>query len=144
MSENSPQNYLNKVHLLDAELAAAHNKTVEAVLHFKKAISFSNKHGFPHEEALCYERLGIFYSQINSPKASCESLMQSFACYGKWGAREKLVYLRTKHPFVSKWLDNDSSSMDFELQLQNSSSSVTSSLTENSEQKVKNLKKYSS
>ena len=96
MSENSPQNYLNKVHFLDAELSAAHDKTSEELLHFKKATSL---HGFSHEEALCCERFGIFYSQINSPKASCETLMQSYACYGKWGAREKLVHLRTKHPF---------------------------------------------
>ena len=76
VSENSPQNYLNKVHLLDAELSAAHDKTSEEVLHFKKATSLSNKHVFFHEEALYCERFGTLYSQINSPKASCESLTQ--------------------------------------------------------------------
>ena len=39
--------------------------------------------------------------------------------------RENLVHLRTKYPVISKRLDNDSSSMDFELQLENSSSSAT-------------------
>ena len=54
LSNNSPMNYINKVCLLKAELAAMSGDTMILNL-FDKAITSSQKHRFTHEEALACE-----------------------------------------------------------------------------------------
>ena len=60
LSQYAPENYTNKVILLDAELAVVRNDMHKYKACFKDAITLSRKHGFIHEEALAYEREGLF------------------------------------------------------------------------------------
>lgn len=68
--DNAPENYLNKYHLLEAELAAVQKNQTQALIHYEKAISLSNKNNFVHEEALACERAGIFHLEIESKEAT--------------------------------------------------------------------------
>merc|ERR1712151_1205506 len=55
---DAPENFLNKYHLLEAELAAVQKNETIALNHYRKAISLPNKNNFVHEEALACERAG--------------------------------------------------------------------------------------
>jgi len=50
---NAPENFFNKVRLLEAELAAMQKKEVEAKSKFKQAILLSKKYESLSEEAIC-------------------------------------------------------------------------------------------
>jgi len=139
MAKDSPANYLNKVHLLEAELAVVNRNTPEAVSHYQKAILWSNKNGFLHEEAMACERAGIFFLEIYSSNDARESLSQSYTCYEKWGANAKMVQLRTIYPFLCK-RRKKGSSIDAELQLESINLSTVSTLTEISKKEKKKLK----
>ena len=56
LSQYAPENYINKVILLDAELAVVRNDMHKSKACLKDAFSLSRKHGFIHDEALAYER----------------------------------------------------------------------------------------
>merc|ERR1712032_1372662 len=76
MSDINPKNYINKFHLLKAEIAAALADESNALQHFRKSISLSNENCFKHEEALACERAGIFYLRLNSQQIASEFLNQ--------------------------------------------------------------------
>jgi len=102
MSEDAPENYLNKVHLLEAELAVVYDDENKVLSNFQSAIDFSIKHNFPHEEAIIRERAAMYYIQIGSVQQATQSLKQSFQCYKKWGAVAKLKDLILRFPTIFK------------------------------------------
>jgi len=100
MSEISPENYQNKLYLLQAEMAVAFLDESAALTHFKKAICSSKKYCFQHEEALACERAGMFSLQLESQTLATQFLEQSFDCYYAWGANTKLKHLKSKYPNI--------------------------------------------
>lgn len=85
-SQYAPENYTNKVILLEAELAVVRNDMQKAKAHFEDAITLSKKHGFIHEEALACEREGLFFLKTESLDAAKISFRNAYHCYEKWGA----------------------------------------------------------
>merc|ERR1712151_1225774 len=92
-AETAPENCLNKVSLLEAELAVMQNKESHAKAHFQRAISLSKKHGFVNEEAVACERAAMFYLDLGLQQDATKLLLQSFDCYKVWGANSKLSHL---------------------------------------------------
>jgi len=104
LSENAPSNFLNKFHLLQAEMAVVLGNTPQANMHYQEAISLSEKNGFFNEEGIACERAGIFllqqYKQSNSSflaDAATQLFMTSYKCYEKWGAIEKMKQLKVQY-----------------------------------------------
>ena len=99
-AQNAPINYLNKCHLLEAELAVTCNKRPEAISHYEKAISLSKLHGFANEEAMACERLAIFHLELGSQQDATLLLVQSFNKYKDWGAVSKMLHLIKTYKFL--------------------------------------------
>ena len=78
---NSPENYLNKLHFLLAELAVIQKKNSEAESNYQTAISLSNKNGFVNKEAMACERYAIFHLELKQQLDAKKMLVQSFHCY---------------------------------------------------------------
>jgi len=103
-SSHSP-NCLNKLSLLEAELAASNCDIERAEAHYIKAILLSRKFAFINEEALACERAGLFFLEMNSLEKACQYLIQSYNCYKKWGAVAKMEHLIQNHVFLKDFTD---------------------------------------
>ena len=138
-STNAPQNYLNKVFLLEAEYNALHGKKEQAEECYAKAISVSRQNEFLHEEGIANERAGMYYSKSNQEKAVA-LLLQSYKCYKAWGAESKCQHLITLHPFLEKEVKKNNALQDFhELIINNDdeSHSSLSTIASNAKKRVR-------
>ena len=103
-SSHSP-NCLNKLSLLEAELAAANCDIKNAEACYVKAISLSRQFNFINDEALVCERAGLFFLEMNSLEKACQYLSQSYNCYKEWGAVAKMEHLIEIHSFLKDVID---------------------------------------
>jgi len=129
MSVDAPMNYLNKVHLLEAELAVINNNTSNAVSCYQSAIELSVKHNFLHEEALIRERAAMYHITIGSMQEATQLLLQSFSCYKKWGAVAKLKNLIIRFPNVFDDKRNSDNVDDFAINMELENHSMASMST---------------
>lgn len=132
MSEDAPENYLNKVCLLEAELAVVYEDKNKAISSFQRAIELSMKHNFLHEEAVTRERAAMYYIQNGLVKQSTQLLLQSFSCYKKWGAIAKLINLTLRFPTVFKKKGNNLhgfKTLEIDINVGNNSMDSVSMLT---------------
>ena len=100
ISNNAPMNYLNKLYLLEAELAVVEEDESKAILSYKNAITLSEEHGFVHEQAMICERAAMYYIQRGFALEAEKLLLQSFDCFKKWGAMAKLKSMIMKFPTI--------------------------------------------
>ena len=105
LCHDAPENFLNKYHFLQAELAAVQKNETQAIFHYKKAICLSTKNNFLHEGALACERAGIFYLELDSQEATV-LLLQSYRGYNIWGATTKMNHLLQNYPFLKDKVDH--------------------------------------
>jgi len=129
--QNVPQNYLNKLRLLEAELAVVQNDLSKAILRFKEAIALSRKNNFIQEEGLANERQGLFLLDMDSLDESHLSLRNAHACYEKWGATGMVQKLEKNYPSVFKGRKNHEFNVNESIDLQlNDPSECVSVLTD--------------
>ena len=129
--QNVPQNYLNKLRLLEAELAVVQNDQLKATPCFKEAIALSRKNNFIQEEGLANERQGLFLLDMNLLDKSHLSLRNAHACYKKWGATGMVHKLEEKYPSVFKERKNHEFNVNESIDIQlNDSSECVSVLTD--------------
>ena len=138
LSENAPSNFINKFHLMQAEMLVVLDDTKQANMHYQEAIRLSEKYGFVHEQALACERAGIFllqqYRQSNSPfsaKAATQLFITSHKCYETWGAIEKAKDLKAKYLSDTKW-DPSSALLNTSIEVDNGSQDSLSFISDNS------------
>ncbi|MBE7412543.1 MAG: AAA family ATPase [Leptospiraceae bacterium] len=82
----NPENFSNKVSLIEAEIAQMAGNVGKAIFLYEKAIQDSRKNLFLQDEALAYELAGKFYLKFNLKDNAKMCLSQSRICYNKWGA----------------------------------------------------------
>lgn len=121
LSLNAPENYSNKVHLIEAEIAILCNNRQYALMHYKRAISLSKKNCFSHEEGLACEMLGMHHFSIGENDVGSKFLIQSYECYEIWGAQAKLKQLTEKYPSLSKKMESSSKFFNTELNVESQS-----------------------
>ena len=107
-ADNAPENFRNKLMLLEAELAIMQKKESEAKSHYQKAISLSNKNGFPNEVALVFERAAIFYLDLDSDLYATKLLLQSYKCYQTWGAYSKMSHMIQRYSILKATIKDSS------------------------------------
>ena len=91
----SPENFSNKLHLVQAELAMNCGKRDEAMVHFRRSMERAEAQGFVHEQALACERAGYALQELErgTRKDAREYLVRARQLYDKWGARTKVEKL---------------------------------------------------
>jgi len=135
LSDNTPENFSNKYHLLEAELSAVDKNESQAIMHYRQAIYLSSRHSFVHEEALACERAGMFYLELGAEESAIPLLLQSYRRYEIWGATSKKNHLLKCYPLISDKLDHHSveiGKFNEGQEIDHSSHDDVSVLTENS------------
>ncbi|HNH07936.1 MAG TPA: GAF domain-containing protein, partial [Leptospiraceae bacterium] len=90
LSEISPENFLHKVILLDAEKAALEGRNFEAMKLYETAIESAWENGFTQNEAMASELAGMFYLKNGFEDIASLYLMRARSGYLSWGAISKL------------------------------------------------------
>jgi predicted ATPase len=85
----SPANTLNKVYLLEAEIAAGHGKIYEALEKFNDSISSAGKDNMLNEAGLACERAAMLLNRTGREKEAASFLEKAITAYDEWGAHGK-------------------------------------------------------
>jgi predicted ATPase/class 3 adenylate cyclase len=96
-SKHSPENFLHKYYLVEAEIAGLLKKEKEAKHFYDLAILHARENSYLQEEALAWELAGKFFSSSNEILAEVY-LQKAYACYMKWGAFAKTKSLELQFP----------------------------------------------
>ena len=84
--------------LLDAEVARAEGRFLEAGQAYDQAISLAMERRFLPAQALACERAAGFYSSHGLDRVALTYLRDAHYCYDKWGAAAKTQRLEADHP----------------------------------------------
>ncbi len=93
-SNDAPINFLGKIFLLKAELAAAVGTPKAAVHNFTCAIALSSKGGFVMLEALANERAGRYFLERRELSLAAHHFEEAHALYRTWGGCAKADQLQ--------------------------------------------------
>ncbi len=89
-TDNCPDNFAHKYHLVCAELAAVQGEPLEKVVeHYREALAAIRKREFPQMVALINERQGKFWIERNSDTIARAFLREAHYHYQQWGALRK-------------------------------------------------------
>lgn len=87
-------NCQNKLELMKAEYAYLKQDIALAAKSYEKAIDLSAKYLFVHEEALAFERFGIFHLERGDHATACGLFERASECYLRWGAYAKAAHIQ--------------------------------------------------
>ena len=108
-----PDNYLNKYHLVTAEIARVVGKHEQAAEHYDLAITTAAEVGYIHEAALAEELTGEFYLSQGRTKIAGYYLTDAYYGYSRWGAYAKTQALEAQYfPLLSRIVDRESMTTD--------------------------------
>jgi len=123
-----PENYQNKLSLLEAEMAAFTGQDYKAKYFYNMAVESSNVSNFTHEEALACERFGIFCIDSRNQEIGIHYLTRAVRCFSYWGAKTKVDHLINLHPEIER----DKKYVPFELEAHSNCVTAVSDFTNNS------------
>ncbi|KAL3764630.1 LOW QUALITY PROTEIN: hypothetical protein ACHAW5_001823 [Stephanodiscus triporus] len=86
----SSWNFLNKVHLLEAEQFSLQNHNSEAQASYAAAINSARSSGFIHEQGLACELAGHHYKKVFNLRCAWSFFDQAKRCYTEWGSQLKV------------------------------------------------------
>lgn len=86
----SSDNFVNKVRLLEAEIASAKGDQQAALSKYKESIEAARMQRFLHEQALANERAGYSLIKWGRSYDAQDFLKQAHLLYGRWGAFAKV------------------------------------------------------
>src|SRR6185295_7643308 len=93
-----PENFRSRAALADAEIARIEGRVVDAERLYDSALSAARASGFPHGEAIAYERAAEFWRARGLPLFGDAYLQQACAYYRRWGAEGKVKELTRRRP----------------------------------------------
>jgi predicted ATPase/signal transduction histidine kinase len=99
-AEAMPDNFLHKVHLVEAEQCRVLNQFAEAIAHYDSAIALATTYHYRQEEALANELAGKFYLNWGKVRVAQVYLTDACYAYALWGAKTKVSHLEQAYPFV--------------------------------------------
>jgi predicted ATPase/signal transduction histidine kinase len=97
-AESCPENYLNRYHLVSAELARIQGRDLEAMRLYEQAIRSAASNGLCQNQALANELCARFYRTRGFPGIAEHHLGEARACYRRWGADGKVRQLDQLYP----------------------------------------------
>ena len=84
LAKHSPENYLHKWHLIEAERCRVLGRKSKAWHHYQEAVRLAKENGFVNEEALALELTAKFYLNSNINLAH-HFLREAHDAYNRWG-----------------------------------------------------------
>jgi serine phosphatase RsbU (regulator of sigma subunit) len=88
------ENFNHKCHLVEAEYLHHTGNNETARTHFDRAISSAIKNRMIQDEALCWERAGLFYLELQEPQIARFYLQHAQSAYQRWGANAKVKQMQ--------------------------------------------------
>ena len=89
----APENFTSRLLLIDAELARADGRPLDAMQLYEGAIQAARTHGTPHVAALAFERAARFYAGRGLETLATACAASARAAYTQWGALGKVKQL---------------------------------------------------
>jgi predicted ATPase/signal transduction histidine kinase len=86
---NSPQNFLHKWHLVEAERHRVLGNTIKAAEHFDFAISGARRNGYVNAEAVGNSLAGKFYLSMGDKASARYHFSEAISNCRKWGAHAR-------------------------------------------------------
>ena len=96
-AKNCPENFVNKLYLIEAEKFRVFGHDLKAMEYYKKSIDSARENGIIHEEALANELAAKFYIERKMSEVAKPYLRNSHYCYMKWGAPNLVEMLERKY-----------------------------------------------
>jgi len=122
-SENSPENHLHKLHLIEAEIKSLSNDG-DAWQSYDLAIEQAKKFGFSNHLPICQELAGEYWINQNKMTMASSYIQAAYENYLSWGADAKAAHLIKHHQDILTQAQeqqspnkNDTSSYSQELDL---------------------------
>jgi predicted ATPase/signal transduction histidine kinase/CheY-like chemotaxis protein/tRNA A-37 threonylcarbamoyl transferase component Bud32 len=101
-SDSCPENYLHKVHLVEAEKFRINGDSWEALNCYDLAIENAKANGFIQNAALANELAGIMLLDAGYLKLASPYFIEAFNLYEAWGAKKKISHLKERYIFAFK------------------------------------------
>lgn len=92
-AKHAPANYAHKLKLMQAELNGVQGYELEARKAFDEAIDQAGVNGYVQEQALAFERAGLYYEQLGVDYLAQNMLQHAYRKWQEWGAKAKLTQL---------------------------------------------------
>lgn len=117
--ELSEINYKHRYELLLAEYSNVTGDTDQAVKYYSEAIKTARLNKFIHDEALAWERTGMYYRSLNQLEVAQFYLSNAYKTYAKWGADAKLGQMLTHYQGLisSEEINKGGSNLDLDTVL---------------------------
>jgi len=96
-SASAPENYMNKLALIEAEMAVIRGSELASDL-YEKSIELAKCNNFLNEEALACEREAIFLIKNGKNDKASKFMSRSYDVYLDWGAKAKAANLLALYP----------------------------------------------
>ncbi len=95
--KSCPENFQHKLLLSEAEQARRNENILEAMDLYDRAIALAKENEFLQDRALANEMAGYFYLGLGKEHFARIYLSQSYSCYDRWGAKNKLKQLEANY-----------------------------------------------
>jgi hypothetical protein len=92
-ADHSPYNCLEKLLLVQAELASAQNQNSRASTKYILAIAMSKESNLLMNQALSNERAARHFQDMGDTDAAKPFFVEALRCYEEWGGTAKVVRL---------------------------------------------------
>ena len=99
-ANNCPENFENRVALVDAEIAGLEGRELDAERLYEQAIRSARDNAFVQNEALAYELAARFYAARGFEQIAHLYLRNARHGYLRWGADGKVRQLEQLHPHL--------------------------------------------
>jgi PAS domain S-box-containing protein len=100
-SDNCPENFAHKYHLLEAELARLTQQDLLALRSYDQAIRLAKESRFIQNAAVSCELAASFYEKAGMRAFAQQSLLGAVAAYQAWGAYGKVRELMRRFSYLS-------------------------------------------
>jgi PAS domain S-box-containing protein len=97
-AQGCPENFDNRVFLVDAEIARIEGRDLEAMRLYEQAVRSARENDLVHNEALSNELAGRYYLDRGFETNGLAHLREARAGYLRWGAEGKVRQLDRRHP----------------------------------------------
>jgi predicted ATPase/signal transduction histidine kinase/CheY-like chemotaxis protein len=99
-AQHAPANCLHRYHLVEAERARIAGNAGEAREHYDRAITLAQEQDYLNDEALAYERAGMFYMERDMSLLAMLYLRQAHYIYLRWGATAKIQDMEQQYAWL--------------------------------------------
>jgi predicted ATPase/class 3 adenylate cyclase len=97
-AKNSPENFLHKQLLMEAEIARVRGGHAEATEQYDRAIASAGEQGYNHIKAFAQELAGRHFIATNRRNVGVSYLAEARTGYQTWGATAKVRQLEREYP----------------------------------------------